>query len=304
MSASRIVVVGSSNTDMIVRSDRLPLAGETVLGQDLVTAAGGKGANQAVAAARLGAPVTFVAKIGTDMFGDEALANFHREGLDTRFVFREPGVPSGVALIVVGPDGQNIITVAPGANNRLSPADIESAREVFAGAAVVVLQLETPVETVTAAARMGKANGATVILNPAPARPLPDELLELVDILTPNETEAEILTGEKDPTAAARRLLDRKLNTVLITLGKNGALFATGQEPAKIIPGFVVKAVDATAAGDAFNGALAVAVAEGRNMDQAIRFSHAVAALSVMKLGAQPSLPTLNEVRRFLPVDI
>jgi ribokinase len=295
----KIVVAGSSNTDMIVRSDRLPLPGETVLGKDLVTAPGGKGANQAVAAVRLGAEVTFIAKVGKDMFGRQAMENFCREGLDTRFVFQDPEAPSGVALIVVGPGGQNIIAVAPGANNRLSPADIETAKAAFEGAGVVVLQLETPMETVVAAAKAGRAAGAKVILNPAPAQVLPGEIYPFIDILTPNETEAEILTGEKSPESAAQTLLRRGVGIVLITLGKDGVLLAT-KEGAKRIPGFRVQAVDATAAGDAFNGALAVALAGGKGLEEAIRFSHGVAALSVTKLGAQPSLPTIQEVEKFL----
>ncbi len=299
MPKPKIVVVGSSNTDMIVRSDRLPLPGETVLGKDLVTAPGGKGANQAVAAVRLDAEVTFIAKIGLDMFGRQALENFRREGLDTRFIFQDPEAPSGVALIVVGPGGQNIIAVAPGANNRLSPADIKVSHKAFEDAGVVILQLEIPVETVMAAAEAGRGAGARVILNPAPAQVLPENLYQFVDIITPNETEAEILTGEKSPETAAKILLNRGVNLVIITLGKEGALVAS-KDGTRRIPGFSIKAVDATAAGDAFNGALAMALAGGKSLDEAIRFSHAVAALSVTKLGAQPSLPTAKETANFL----
>jgi len=308
MSDSRIVVVGSSNTDMVVRSDKLPLPGETVLGGDLVIAPGGKGANQAVAAVRLGAPVTFVAKVGKDMFGRQALENFRREGLDVRFVLEDPAAPSGVALIVVGPGGQNIIAVASGANHRLRPADIGAAREAFTGCAVVLLQLETPIETVLAAAKAGRNVAAVVILNPAPAQPLPEELYRSVDIITPNETEAEILTGKNDPQTAAAVLLERGLKMVIVTLGKDGALVATKGHPPQRIAGFNVHAVDATAAGDAFNGALSVAltrkyfkiILETRDVTDTIRYAHAVAALSVTRLGAQPSLPTADEVKYFL----
>ncbi len=298
----RIVVVGSTNMDMVVHAHRLPLPGETVLGGDLIMAAGGKGANQAVAAARLGARVTFIARIGRDMFGKQALENFQREGLDPRYIIEDPDAPSGVALITVGPAGQNIITVAPGANNRLLPEDITRAAEVFAPARVVILQLETPIETVLQAARQAKATGAFVILNPAPAPtiPLPAELYQLIDLITPNETEAHILTGESLPESAARVLLDRKVASVIITLGKDGALLANGSQPLERIPGFSVKAVDTVAAGDCFNGALACALAEGQSLPQAIRFSHAAAAVSVTKPGAQPSLPTRNEVEAFL----
>lgn len=298
----RIIVVGSTNMDMVVHAHRLPLPGETVLGGDLIMAAGGKGANQAVAAARLGARVTFIARIGRDMFGKQALENFQREGLDPRYIIEDPDAPSGVALITVGPAGQNIITVAPGANNRLLPEDITRAAEVFSPARVVILQLETPVATVLQAARQAKATGAFVILNPAPAPtiPLPAELYQLIDLITPNETEAHILTGESSPESAARVLLDRKVASVIITLGKDGALLANGSQPLERIPGFSVKAVDTVAAGDCFNGALACALAEGQSLPQAIRFSHAAAAVSVTKPGAQPSLPTRNEVEAFL----
>ncbi len=299
---SRIVVVGSSNTDMVVQTDRLPLPGETVLGGDLIIAPGGKGANQAVAAARLGAGVAFVARIGRDMFGQEALGNFQREGLDTRYVIQDPDAPSGVALIVVGPDGQNIIAVAPGANRRLSPADVEAASPAFAEARSVLLQLEIPLETVMAAAKAGRSAGAMVILNPAPApsSPLPDELFAHVDILTPNETEAAVLTGRGTPEEAALALLQKGIRTVIVTLGEAGALVVTGPDQVRRVPGFRVEAVDATAAGDAFNGALAVALARGDSLDAAVRYAHAVAALSVTRLGAQPSLPTANEVEAFL----
>jgi len=299
MEKLRIVVVGSANTDMIVRSARLPLPGETVLGQDLVTAAGGKGANQAVAAARLGAEVTFIAKVGRDMFGQQAMENFAREGLNTRYILQDSEAPSGVALIVVGPGGQNIIAVAPGANNRLTPADIDSSQAAFTGARAVVLQLETPMETVIAAAKMGRAAGAKIILNPAPARVLPEEIYPFIDILTPNETEAQILTGKETPEASARNLLERGVSLVIITLGKQGVLVANAKGMERRA-GFTVNAVDATAAGDAFNGGLAVALAEGRPLDEAVRFSQAVGALSVTKLGAQPSLPTAGEVKYFL----
>jgi len=302
MSSPCIVVVGSSNTDMIVQTDRLPLPGETVLGGDLTIAPGGKGANQAVAAARLGANVTFIARVGQDMFGREAISNFHREGLDIRYLVQDPQAPSGVALIVVGPGGQNLIAVAPGANRRLTPADVEAAKSAFAQARVVLLQLEIPIETVLAAAQAGRAAGAMVILNPAPAPSysLPLELLSTVDIVTPNETEAATLTGQNTPEKAARVLLQWGVRVAIVTLGAEGALVATGPDHMQRIPGFQVEAVDATAAGDAFNGGLAVALARGEPLERAVRYAHAVAALSVTRLGAQPSLPTADEVESFL----
>jgi ribokinase len=294
-----VLVVGSSNTDLIVRVPRLPAPGETVLGSDLATAAGGKGANQAVAAARLGARVTFVARVGADAYGRAALAQFQREGLDTRFVTTDSEAPSGAALIVVGPNGQNQIAVAPGANLRLTPADVEAARPAFEQGRVLLLQLESPVETVLAAARLGRAHGLTVILNPAPAQALPDELYSLSDVLTPNEREAGQLTGEQSPEDAASVLLDRGAGSVIVTLGEAGALLAT-REALHRVPGFPVAAVDATAAGDAFNGALAVALARGEPLPAAVRRAHAAAAIAVTRQGAQPSLPTAEEVDSFL----
>jgi ribokinase len=285
---------------MIVPAERLPLPGETVLGGDLSTAAGGKGANQAVAAARLGAQVTFVARVGQDMFGQQALDNFRREGLDVRYVIADPSAPSGVALIVVGPGGKNIIAVAPGANGRLTPADVAAAQPALAQARVMLLQLEIPLQTVLAAAQAGRAAGLTVVLNPAPAQPLPDELLAAVDLLTPNESEAASLTGAPTPEAAAAALLQRGVGGVIVTLGEAGALVAVGAAAPLRVPGFALPAVDTTAAGDAFNGGLATALARGEGIAAAVRYAHAVAALSVTRLGAQPSLPSAGEVEQFL----
>jgi ribokinase len=294
-----LIVAGSSNTDLIVRAERLPAPGETVLGGEFITAAGGKGANQAVAAARLGARVTFVARVGADAYGRDSLANFEHEGIDTRYIVTDPQAPSGVALIVVDSAGQNLIAVASGANARLTPADVEAARPAFAEARVLLLQLETPMETVLAAAQLGREHGLTVILNPAPAQPLPTELYPLVDVLTPNEHEAETLTGERNPAAAARALLARGVKTVIVTLGAEGVLAATGNSVERHA-GFRVEAVDTTAAGDCFNGGLAVALARSAPLPTAIRFAQAAAALSVTKFGAQPSLPTAAAVNAFL----
>jgi ribokinase len=299
-----IVVVGSSNTDMIIRLGRIPRPGETLLGGEFVTAAGGKGANQAVGAARAGGAVTFIARVGRDMFGDQAVAGFVRDRIDVRYVFKDPTAPSGVALIFVAKDGENSIAVAGGANARLSPADVRKAKAAIASAHVLVMQLETPLETVQAAAELATQAGVRVILNPAPAQRLPDALLGLVSILTPNETEAELLTGiavDSDAAAgkAADKLLAKGVRTVIVTLGVRGAFVAT-QGGRQLVPGFKVKPVDSTAAGDIFNGALAVALGEGQPLAEAVRFANAAGALSVMKLGAQPSAPRRREIERFL----
>lgn len=295
-----IVVVGSSNTDMGVATPRLPLAGETVLGGDFILAPGGKGANQAVAAARSGGKVSFIARIGKDMFGQKALRHFQREGLDTRHVISDPQAASGVALIMVGPAGQNLIAVAPGANSRLTPDDIHAANALFDRARVVLLQLEIPLATVIAAATAGHTARSIVILNPAPAQRLPATLLALVDILTPNETEAMLLTDTSTPEAAAKALVQQGIKTVIVTLGAEGILVATEHQPLQRFPGFRVTVVDTTAAGDAFNGGLAVALARNDSLTEAIRYAQAVAALSVTQRGAQPSLPTAAAVRQFL----
>ena len=300
----KLVVIGSSNTDMMIQLDRLPRPGETVLGGEFTAAAGGKGANQAVAAVRAGGDVTFVARVGRDPFGDEALAGFTRDGIHTDFVFRDPRAPSGVALIFVARNGENSIAVAGGANQRLSPADVKRAEPAIAKASAVVLQLETPLETVEAAAQIAVRAGVRVILNPAPARALPDRLLALVSILTPNETEAERLTGiaVTDDTSAGRaaaKLLAKGVQTVILTLGARGAFVATKDQRARV-PGFKVQAVDTTAAGDVFNGALAVALAEGQPLLEAVRFAFGAAAISVTRLGAQPSAPRRHEVETWI----
>ena len=297
---ANIVVVGSSNTDMIIKLDRIPRPGETILGGQFITAAGGKGANQAVGAARAGGKVAFIARLGQDMFGQQALEGFVKDGINVEYVVRDKASPSGVALIFVAKDGENSIAVASGANGRLSPADVKRARKAIASAAVVVMQLETPLPTVIAAANIAAKAGARVILNPAPAQPLPDELLRLVSILTPNETEAELLTGirvndERSAGRAADRLLARGVQAVIITLGPRGAFVAT-EGLRKLIGGFKMPAVDTTAAGDIFNGALAVALAEGQDLEHAVRFANAAAAISVTRLGAQPSAPRRKEI--------
>jgi ribokinase len=299
-----IVVVGSSNTDMIIKLDRIPRPGETILGGDFSTAAGGKGANQAVAAARAGGKVTFVARVGDDVFGRQAVQGFVADGIDTSRVLTDSDAPSGVALIFVDGSGENSIAVASGANARLTPDDVLSARDAIASADVLVAQLETPVDTVRAAVELAAEHGVRVVLNPAPAQPLGEEILRHVSVLTPNETEAELLTGIEVSSDAAALEAAKKLNAlgvdaVLITLGSRGA-FLFDSDRADLVPGFEVKAVDTTAAGDVFNGALAVALAEDNPIAEAVRFANAAAALAVTKLGAQPSAPTRDEIEAAL----
>lgn len=301
---NKIVVVGSSNTDMIVKLSRLPKPGETIGDGAFATAAGGKGANQAVAAARAGADVGLVARVGGDSFGEQAITGFVGDGIDVGHVTRDPAAASGVALIFVDESGENSIAVAPGANAGLTPNDVAAAEELIAAADVVVMQLETPLETVERAATLAREHGACVILNPAPAQPLSDEILGNVSILTPNESEAELLTGiqvEDDAGAeeAARALVARGVDTVILTLGPRGA-FVFESESGELVPGFEVDAVDTTAAGDVFNGSLAVGLAEGMSLTGAVGFANAAAALSVTKLGAQPSAPTRAEIEAFL----
>ena len=299
-----IAVVGSSNTDMIVQLPRMPRPGETLLGGRFQSAAGGKGANQAVAAARAGGHVSLIARVGQDSFGDQAIAGLVSGGIDVSQVTRDARSPSGVALIFVAHNGENSIAVAGGANARLSPADISKARPLIRQAKALLMQLETPLATVEAAARIATKSGTLVILNPAPARPLTDDLLRRVSILTPNESEAELLTGVRihgaaSEAKAAGKLLRRGVQAVVITLGARGALVAS-EEGTRFVKGFKVKTVDSTAAGDTFNGALAVALTEGRRLDEAVLFANAAAALSVTRVGAQPSAPTRSAIEKFL----
>ena len=303
MKRPRIVVVGSSNTDMVVKAERIPVPGETVTGGQFVMAAGGKGANQAVAAARLGAEVTFVAKIGRDMFGDQAIDGYQKEGIVTDLILRDPQRHTGVALIMVDRHGENLIAVASGANHALTPQDVERAAERIRAADAVMLQLETPMDTVQFTAQLAADAGVPVILDPAPAAPLDGSLLERVTYLTPNESEAERLTGipvqdEASAREAAAKLLQSGARHVIVTLGSQGALVA-GPDGATLIPGYHVEARDSTAAGDAFNGGLASALAKGLSLEEAVRQANLVGALSVTRMGAQPSLPTEEQLRRF-----
>jgi ribokinase len=320
---ARIVVVGSANTDMVVKVPRLPGPGETVIGGEFVIAAGGKGANQAVACARAGATVSFVARVGADDFGRNTLRGLKREGVSTRYVLTDRESPSGVALIFVDEEGENIIAVAPGANMRLTPEDVEAAHPAITGADCLLLQLEVPLPAVERAVRIARQAGVLVLLNPAPApsRPFPARLLKQVDVLTPNRSEAAALVGRPvrtlaDARAAARKLCDLGPARVVITLGKDGALAqeliprgkaaspsapaARGAAQPVHLPACLVQAVDAVAAGDAFSGALAVALSEGMPFLEACRFANAAGACAVTKLGAQPSMPSRREIEAML----
>jgi ribokinase len=303
MRVPRIVVVGSVNTDMVVKGKRLPGPGETVTGGRFVMAAGGKGANQAVAAARLGAEVTLVAKVGQDLFGQQAIENYRREGILTDCILRDPENPTGVALILVDDAGENSISVASGANHALSPEEITRQSDRIRTADALMLQLEIPLDAVCCAAQIAWEAGVPVIFDPAPAAPLPDGLLRHVTYLTPNESEAERLTGisvtdEASARRAAERLLAAGTRHVIVTLGAKGALLA-GPDGMAMIASERVEAVDTTAAGDAFNGGLAWALGSGMALEEAVRQACLVGALSAMRLGAQPSLPTMDELRCF-----
>ena len=293
-----VVVVGSSNTDFVVQSSKLPEPGMTVLGGEFQIVPGGKGANQAVAAARAGAPVSFVANIGRDDFGDAALQRFEREGIGTRFIVRDRHTPSGVALIMVDDKGRNLISVAAGSNDRLAKAHIDRAKQAFAGARCCLLQLETPLPTVEAALRLARREGVTTILDPAPYRRLAKRILQLVDILTPNETELAAMTGlpvktKRDIERAAEALLQSGVGGVLATCGVRGVCRLAKQEK-NWFQAPKVRAVDTVGAGDCFNGALASALSVGLTGAAAIQFAVKAAARSVTRPGAQPSFPKIK----------
>jgi len=297
---SRIIVIGSSNTDMVIKSKKLPVPGETILGGTFLMNPGGKGANQAVAAARLGGNVTFVTKTGNDMFGAEAVQIFKNEGIDTRYIITDKINPSGVALINVDENGENCIVVAPGSNGNLLQEDIPLQLFEKGKFEILLLQLEIPVATVEYSAVRASENGIKVILNPAPAQKLSENLLLHTWLITPNETEAEILTGIKindiSSTEKAAISLQRKgVKNVIITLGAEGA-YVKSENYSGLVPGIKVKPVDTTAAGDVFNGALAVALSDGKNIKDAVVFANKAAAISVTRMGAQASAPFLNNI--------
>jgi len=291
--------------DLVVKSPRIPAVGETILGEDFIMTPGGKGANQAVAAAKLGAEVYFIAKLGEDVFAEQSLNNFKKEGVNTKYVIQTEEAPSGVALIIVDDAGNNVIVVAPGANQMLSPEDVKRAESDIASSGALVAQLEIPLETVEFAARLANDFGVSFILDPAPAQKLSPELLKMVDVLTPNETEAQILTGievtsnRDSARTAAKKLLEYGVKSVILTMGAKGFLLAN-DDRMESVPAVKVDAVDATAAGDAFTGSLAVGLAQGWELFDAALFANQVAALSVTKMGAQSSMPAKEEVERFM----
>ncbi len=297
-------MVGSSNMDLVVKSPRIPAVGETILGGDFIMTPGGKGANQAVATAKLGAQVYFIAKLGDDIFAEQSLKNFEKEGVSTKYVVQTSEAPSGIALITVDDAGNNVIVVAPGANQTLSPEDVKKAGSDIASSGALVAQLEIPLKTVEFAARLANDSAVPFILDPAPAQKLNPELLQMVDVLTPNETEAQILTDieviDKDSArTAAEKLLESGVKSVIVTMGAKGFLLAT-DDKMEFIPAVKVDAVDTTAAGDAFTGSLAVGLARGNTLAEAASFANYVAALSVTKMGAQSSMPTKEAVESFM----
>ncbi len=295
MGSGKIVVVGSSNTDMIVRVPKFPHSGETILGDNFMLTQGGKGANQAVAASRAGGSVYFIACVGKDHFGQDSVKSYVDDGINVTGVIYDNDAPSGAALIFVTEAGENSIAVALGANAKLTPEHIEIEKEVISSSDAVLLQLETPFKTVLRTAEIAQEAKVPVILNPAPASALPRSFLSKVTYLTPNQTEAKTMTGvtisdEKSAKAAAKQLLNQGVGTVVLTMGNDGALIAS-KDSTMMVPGFRVSTVDTTAAGDTFNGALAVGLSEHLSLVEAVRFANAAAALTVTQKGTQTSIP-------------
>jgi ribokinase len=299
MESKKIVVVGSTNMDMVVKTGHIPVPGETVLTGSFFMNPGGKGANQAVAIARLGGEVIFISKVGNDVFGKQSSQLFDDEGINTFHILSDDELPSGVALITVDQEGENSIVVASGANANLFPSDLEDALEEIANASIVLMQLEIPMETVEFVAGYAASKGVRVILNPAPMNKLSPELLSHIDIITPNKTEAEMLSGitvtnMESARKAAKAIYEKGIKNVVVTMGPMGAvIYQDGKTT--IVPAQKVDAVDTTAAGDVFNGALAVALSEEKTLTEAVQFACMVAAISVTRMGAQSSIPYRNE---------
>jgi ribokinase len=296
-----IIVIGSLNADLVVRAPRFPEPGETISGEDLSIVPGGKGANQAVAAARQGASVAMVGRVGDDSFGPTLIQNLQDNQVETANVGTDVAA-TGTAIIVVDSSGQNSIVLSPGANGKVTPADVDALS--FQSAKMLLLQLEIPLETVIYAASVARQNGLRVMLNPAPARQLPDSLLADADILIPNESELQLLSGKPvtdtdSAKSAAQVLLAKGVKTIIVTLGDNGALLVTGEKTFHI-PTFKVEVVDTTAAGDAFIGGLTAALVNGKSLEEAVRYGNASGALATTKFGAQPSLPKRDEVEQLL----
>ena len=296
---AKVLVVGSINMDLVVRVPHSPRPGETVLGGDFETFPGGKGANQAVAAARMGGEVTMVGRVGSDNFGDTLIQGLIEDKIKTSYVIKDSETPTGIAMIAVAADGENLIVVASGANFEVSEADVTHARDIMRDTDLLLLQLECPMEAVTAAVDLAKAYDIPVILNPAPAQPLSKALLANVDVLTPNETELMMLAGVDNVEGAIEKVLSWGTKNLVVTLGANGArVVSEGVD--KHVPAHEITAVDTTAAGDAFNGALAVAFAEGKSLLEAVDYGMAAGALAATRRGAQPSLPTRDAVENLI----
>lgn len=306
METGKLVVLGSINADHILNIEQFPHPGETVIGKQYKVAFGGKGANQAVAAGRSGAEIAFIACVGADDIGERIRRQLASDRIDTQPIEAIADSTTGVALIFVNAEGENVIGIDAGANAAVTPDYLARYQQKVIDADALLMQLESPLETVIAAARLAKQHQTQVILNPAPARELPDELLAMIDIITPNETEAQRLTGiavdnDDDAARAAQALHDKGIATVIITLGSRGVwLSENGNGNGKRVPGFKVQAVDTIAAGDTFNGALVTALLEGKVMADAVRFAHAAAAIAVTRPGAQPSVPWREEIDAFL----
>ncbi len=296
-----IIIIGSTNTDMVIKAPKFPIPGETILGGEFLMNAGGKGANQAVAAARLGGRVTFIGKVGNDIFGIQAKHSLQQEGINTQHIFTDETHPSGIALITVDGKGENTIVVAAGANGMLHPQDIDKAHAALTAADIVVLQLEIPLTTVEYVCELASRQGKRVLINPAPARVLSDNLLKQIFLLNPNNSEAELLTGiqvvdEATARAAAQQIRNRGVQNVVLTLGAAGA-YVLSDTFTGSIPSPEVQAIDTTAAGDVFTGALAVALAEGQSLEDSVTFANRAAASSVTRMGAQASAPYRKELQ-------
>jgi ribokinase len=299
---ANILVIGSLNADLVVRAPHFPAPGETIHGENLATFPGGKGANQAVAAARLGGQVAMIGRVGMDAFGSTLIDNLNRNKVDVRRVIRDETTPTGTAVIVVDSHGQNSIVLSYGANGMVSPADITP--DSFDDSSLLLLQFEIPIETVVHCANLARRKGLRILLNPAPALPLPDELLKAADFILPNETELSLLTGKTigdlaSIEAASRSLVVRGAHNIVVTLGANGALIVN-KDGSQHIPAYEIKVVDTTAAGDAFVGGLAVGMLNGKSLEDAVQYACACGALAVTKFGAQPSLPTSDDVEKLL----
>ncbi|WP_188206751.1 ribokinase [Alkalibacillus aidingensis] len=290
---SKITVIGSINMDLVTTAEKFPGKGETILGQSFSTIPGGKGANQAVAASKLGADVTFIGCVGDDPFAKTLMDHFNRHGINTNFIKKIEGEPTGVASITIAEDDNNIIVVS-GANQAVSPEMVEQHEDVIAASETIILQFEIPMETIEKVIEVASKHGVTIILNPAPVRPISLEALERVDYITPNEHELAILLDDQEKKA----FYESHREKFIVTQGAEGVAYYDGEE--HLVPGYSVEVVDTTGAGDSFNGALAVALTKGESLEESCRFGNAVGALAVSKLGAQTGMPTLEEVKQFL----